>query len=308
VDVLTNSLRSLQLRTEVYGRLELSAPWGVRLDGAHRGYFHAVTRGSCVLVIGQKSWSLASGDWLFVLGGRPHVLADKAKTPARALPEIYAAKGAQCGGILRYGGNGAPTTLVSFSFGFEGTWLNAMLGSLPSVLHVKADGASGPGRRLDALIQLVAAEMEGARPGSELIATRLADALFVHALRIHVEGLPGNSGGWFRALEDTQTGVVLEAIHARPGAPWTVATMAKVAGMSRSAFAARFQQLVGEGPLSYVTRWRMHIAGEMLTASSGSIASVASAVGYESEGAFGKAFKRQVGATPGAFRRSARRR
>jgi AraC-like DNA-binding protein len=269
----------------------------------HRGYFHAVTRGSCALVIAKKQRSLASGDWIFVLGGTPHVLADKAATPARPLPQIYAKHGAQCGGVLRHGGNGAGTTLVSFSFSLKGAWLNRVLDDLPTVLHVKADGASIPTRHLDALIQLVAAEMEGQRPGHELIATRLADALFVHALRAHLEAFPATSGGWLRALEDTQTGAVMKEIHARPAEPWTVETMAKACGMSRSAFAARFQRLVGEGPLSYLTRWRMHLACEMLAGDRQSIASIASAVGYESEGAFGKAFKREVGSAPGAYRR-----
>jgi AraC-like DNA-binding protein len=302
MDVLAQSLRSLGLKTEVYGRLELTAPWGVELDGAHPGYFHAVSRGSCWLEVARQRVALAAGDWIFLLGGAPHALRDAPKTRARPLPEIYAAHGGRCGGVLRYGGDGPQTTLISFSFGFQGTWLDPVLAALPAVLHAKGDGPLAS-RSVEPLIQLVAAEMEAGRPGHEIIATRLADVLFIHALRAHAEAFPAEAGGWLRALEDPQIGAVLRAIHERPGEPWTVEGMAKVGGMSRSTFAARFQRLVGEGPLAYLTRLRMHIAARMIAERRESLTSIAGAVGYETDGAFGKAFKRHVGETPGAYRR-----
>jgi AraC-like DNA-binding protein len=307
MDVLADSLRSLQLKTEVYGRLELTAPWGIRLDGVHPGYFHAVSRGGCWLEVERTRVPLAVGDWIFILGRTPHVLRASPRTRALPLPEIYAARGAPCGGILRYGGAGAQTTLISFSFSFKGTDLNPVLAGLPAVLHVKGDGLVSH-RSVEALIQIVATEMEAGRPGHEVIATRLADALFIHALRAHAEAFPAEAGGWLRALEDTQLGIVLQHVHERPGHAWTVENMAKIAGMSRSVFAARFQRVLGEGPLTYLTRWRMHIAEQMMADGRASLASIAGAVGYETEGAFGKAFKRHVGATPGSYRRQLRAR
>jgi AraC-like DNA-binding protein len=305
MDVLADSLRSLQLKTEVYGRLELSAPWGIKIDLPHPGYFHAVSRGGCWLEIERRRIALAAGDWVFILGGTPHVLRDSPKTRPDSLPEIYQSHGGRCGGTLHYGGNGIQTTLISFSFGFKGTWLNPVLASLPRVLHVKGDGFVAP-RWVESIIQLVAAEMEAGRPAHEIVVTRLADVLFVHALRTHVEAFPVETGGWLRALEDPQLGVVLQRLHERPGHPWTVDTMAKIAGMSRSVFAARFQRIIAEAPLTYLTRWRMHTAMQLMTQSDESLAAIARAVGYETDGAFGKAFKRHVGDTPGAYRHQLR--
>jgi AraC-like DNA-binding protein len=148
--------------------------------------------------------------------------------------------------------------------------------------------------------------MEAGRPGHEIVATRLADVLFIHALRTYVQTLPAEAGGWLRALEDPQMGLVLQQLHERPGHPWTVEAMAKVASMARSTFAARFQDVLGESPLMYLTRWRMHTAMQLMAQSDESLTAVARAVGYETDGAFGKAFKRHVGKTPGDYRRQLR--
>jgi AraC-like DNA-binding protein len=305
MDVLAESLRSLQLKTEVYGRLELSAPWGIRVDLAHPGYFHAVSRGGCWLEVERKRIALAAGDWVFILGAIPHTLKDSPRTRAHPLPDIYLARGGRCGGVLRYGGDGTPTTLISFSFGFKGTWLNPILASLPRVLHMKGDRVSST-RWVESIIQLVAAEMEAGRPGYEIAATRLADVLFIHALRAHVEAFPAEKGGWLRALEEPKLGMVLQQLHERPQAPWTVEAMAKVAGMSRSMFAAHFRKIIAESPLAYLTRWRMHVAMQLMSKATGSMAAIAEAVGYKTESAFGKAFRRHVGQAPGAYRRQLR--
>ncbi|RKH21161.1 AraC family transcriptional regulator [Corallococcus praedator] len=305
MDVLTDSLRSLQLKTEVYGRLELSAPWGLKLDLGHPGFFHAVSRGSCWLEVEGRRIALAAGDWVFILGDAPHLLRDSPRTRTQPLPEIYAAQGAQCGGVLRHGGDGPQTTLISFSFGFAGTWLHRLLAGLPRVLHIKGDGV-GSTRWVASIIQLVAAEMEAGRPGHEIVATRLADVLFIHALRAHLEAFPAEKGGWLRALEDPQLGKVLQQLHERPRHPWTVESMAKLASMSRSTFAERFQKVIGESPLTYLTGWRMHTASRLMANPDQSLTAIAEAVGYETDSAFGKAFKRHVGKTPGEYRRQLR--
>ncbi|RKH38682.1 AraC family transcriptional regulator [Corallococcus sicarius] len=307
MDVLADSLRSLRLKTEVYGRLELSAPWGIKLDLGHPGFFHAISRGSCWLEVEGQRLALAAGGWVFILGGAPHAFRDTLRTRTRPLPELYAETGARCGGVLRHGGGGPQTTLLSFSFGFTGTWLNRLLAGLPRVLHIKGDGA-GATRGVEALIQFVAAEMEAGRPGHDLVATRLADVLFIHALRTHVEAFPEAKGGWLRALEDPQLGRVLQQLHDRPQHPWTVETMAKLASMSRSTFAARFQKVVGESPLTYLTHWRMHTAMQRMAEGDASLTAIAESVGYDTDSAFGKAFKRHAGKTPGEYRRQLRQR
>jgi len=307
MDVLADSLRSLRLHTEVYGRLDLTAPWGLRLDFGERasgGFFHAVARGGCWLEVERRQIALAAGDWVFLLGATPHALRDSPRTRTRPLPDVYAERGGSCGGVLRYGGDGLGTTLVSFSFAFEGSWLNPVLATLPRLLHVKADGVLST-RWVESTVQLLASEMETGRPGHEIVATRLADILFVHALRTYAAALPG-AGGWLRALEDPRLGLVLQRLHERPADPWTVETMAKVAGISRSTFAERFQHVIGEGPSAYLTRWRMHTAMQLMNDSDRALSAIAEAVGYDNESAFGKAFRRHVGQAPGAFRRRAR--
>jgi AraC-like DNA-binding protein len=302
MDVLADSLRRLQLRTEVYGRLELTAPWGIELAMGAPGFFHAVARGGCWLEVGPERRALGAGDWVFLLGGARHVLRDAPRSRVRPLPELYTEQGAQCGGVLRHGGDGTRTTLVSFSFSFDDSWLNPALQSLPRLLHVQGDGLGGT-RWVDGLVQLVAAEMEAGKPGHELVATRLADVLFVHALRTHLAEAPAEQGGWLRALEDPRLGPVLQRLHESPERRWTVESLARIAGMSRSTFAARFQRLVGDSPLSYLTRWRMQLAIQRMKGGDEPLSAIAQAVGYETESAFGKAFKRQVGQTPGSFRR-----
>jgi transcriptional regulator GlxA family with amidase domain len=172
------------------------------------------------------------------------------------------------------------------------------------VLHVEG-GAGGVVRWLESTLQLMASEMRAEEPGYELVASRLADVLLVHALRSHVRRSPCEAG-WMRAIGDAQLGVAFQRMHERPAEPWTVEELARAASMSRSAFAARFKGLLGIAPLAYLTRWRMHRATELLAAASTTVAGVAAAVGYETESAFTKVFKRHVGETPGAFRRRLR--
>lgn len=303
MDVLADVLMSLRVKTEVYGRLELSAPWGIRLALSPPGYFHFVSRGSCWLEIDGERIALSTGDWIFVLGG-PHTLRDATKSRARPLPEIYAETGAACGGVLRHGGGGVTTTLISFSFAIDGHWLHPLLARLPHVLHVRGDGAHGS-RAVDSLVRLVAAEMEAGRAGHKVVATRIADVLLIHALRTHGERL-ADDGGWLRALEDPRIGVVLQRVHERPAHAWTVATMAKLASMSRSSFAARFSSLTGESPLAYLTRWRIHRAMQAIRESDRALSAIAEFVGYRDASAFGKAFKRESGLSPAAYRRSAK--
>jgi AraC-like DNA-binding protein len=168
-------------------------------------------------------------------------------------------------------------------------------------VHVRGEAG-----RLDPVLQLLASEVGAAQPGSRTVISRLADVMLVMALRAHLRGLSGDckTGGWLRAVADPQIGAVLAAIHGKPEADWTVESLARSAAMSRSAFAARFAELVGEPPLHYVTRWRMQKAAHALRTSDARLAEIAPTVGYETEAAFSKAFKRVYRQSPGAFRRA----
>lgn len=302
MDVLADVLRNVRLRSRVHGRMELTAPWGMSVTFQPDPLFYVITRGSCVLEIDRKRLSLSGGDFVFIPGGRPFTLRDSIRTRAVPAEQIYAARGGKCGGVLHHGGGGAPTTLVAGRYIFECVTRSPIVGSLPALLHVKGDGGSATGW-LASTMQFVAAELEAEQPGFETVASRLGDVLFVQALRAHLATLPEEQGGWLRALVDPGIGPVLQRVHEAPEKPWTLEGLARAAGMSRSVFAARFKSVVGEAPLKYLTRWRMHRASELVAAGGATVGAIARAVGYETESAFGKAFRRYVGETPGAFRR-----
>lgn len=304
MDVLTEVIRAARIRSVLYGRLELTAPWGMRVEGPRQLVFYAVARGGGVLDVRGRSFTVGVGDLVFVREGVPHTMKDHPRSRAATVAEVYAQRGGRCGGLVRYGGEGAATTILSGGFTFETKELNPVLELLPDVFHVVAED-DGLVRWLDSTLRLMACEMQVEEPGYELIATRLADVLFVHALRHRVKK-DTCEAGWLRAVGDPQLGPMLQRLHARPEAPWTVETLAREAAMSRSAFAQRFKQVVGQAPLAYLTRWRMYRAVELLGGSTRSVAEVAHAVGYETESAFAKVFKRHLGTTPAAHRRRAR--
>ncbi|MDR3750114.1 MAG: AraC family transcriptional regulator, partial [Terracidiphilus sp.] len=175
---------------------------------------------------------------------------------------------------------------------------------LPSFILLKADQART--LALHNTVQALASEMAEQAPGSEVVATRLAEVLFIQILRAHIasrpeRNRPEHNKGWLRAVFDPQIGTALRAIHDRVNTPWTVESLSEAAGMSRSAFAARFKELLGQTPLEYVTEWRMQKAMQLLEQRDKKLIDVARSVGYESDAAFSKAFKRVVGANPGEY-------
>ena len=182
---------------------------------------------------------------------------------------------------------------------------SVLLETLPPVLHVAAGDAS-MGPQLSIAVQLILAESAAPGPGSTLLSARLAEILLVHALRVHAASGDGHQRG-LCALADPAIGAALRLMHARPAEPWTVDSLARAVGMSRSAFAARFTELVGESPLQYLTRWRMTQAAELLREHEESVPAIAERVGYRNPAAFMKAFTRVQGVGPGAYRRAHRR-
>ncbi len=314
MDVLTDVLDSVRMRSNVFGRMELTAPWGIRFDFGERAHpsFYVVSRGSCWLELDgiADPIPLAAGDFVLLPKGRPSVLRDRPESPAIPLEELLAdcaARRVEPGGMsgsslaLRHGGGGAPTSLVSGCFSFEEGGTTPLIDALPPLIHVKGDEGS-PVRWLESTLQFLAAEAASPVPGAETIRNRLADILFVQAIRAHLASTGAGSAGWLKALGDEQIGAALRSIHERPAHPWTVDSLAEGVAMSRSAFADRFRQLVGVPPHGYVTRWRMHRASGLLRRGDTTIAAIARAVGYETESSFGKVFKRYTGIAPGEFR------
>ena len=308
MDPLDEVFSAMRVERALYARLEARAPWGLstrRGDGTAR--FGLMLRGGCWLTLDddavrQPAVALAAGDCFVLPHGAPYSLRDE---PGSATVNCVDVVRQNIGGAVTLGGTGAASTIVSGWFQFDADGARPLLEVLPALLHLRMDQQRN--QLLQGALQLLA--METAQPGlgSGLIASRLADIIFVQAVRAHIETLDGQAdAGWLAALADRRLGAALQVLHKDIASSWTVETLAAAAGMSRSAFALRFKAKVGQAPLDYLTRWRMFRAGQLLRHTDTPLVAVAGSVGYESEAAFNKAFKRSTGAAPGAYRRSAR--
>jgi AraC-like DNA-binding protein len=300
-DVLTGVLGTLRLEGRVYCRTEFSAPWSVEFPPGDFAHFHAVERGGGWFRLKgeRRAHAIAAGDLVVVAHGQGHVLCDDPRTKPLPL-ERLAETAAPDARVLRHGGRGAETHMTCGSFRFADRGRNPILRLLPPVIRVRArDGSAGGW--LEPTLALLAHEARHARQGSGTILTRLTDVIFVQAVRSWVEEQPAGGAGWLGALRDPQVGAALGLIHREPERAWTVAGLAAEVGMSRSPFAAKFTELVGEPPLAYVTAWRMQVAAGLLRDGL-PVAEVAARVAYESEAAFSRAFKRWRGASPSAYR------
>ena len=306
MDVLTDVLETLRARGACYARLEANAPFGVALPSGPNAAFHLVLEGNCVLQVeGQSDLELSGGDLVAIPHGLAHTLVDHAATPTRRLVDLMG-KGRKPGpASLQIGGRGARTTLVCGKIEFEDPVGHPLLAALPRVIMLRG-GSNALVEWLDPTLRFIASEAGSTRPGAQTVVSRLADVLFIQIVRGHLASVDPEASGWLGALGDPQIGAALGRIHENPGSAWTVQSLAASAGMSRSAFATRFNRLVGEPPLHYLTRWRMQKAQRLLRDGRASLADVAASIGYDSEAAFSKAFKRAVGAAPGTYRRRAR--
>ncbi len=303
MDVLTDVLDTVRVVAACYGRLEASSPWGIRVGASEDAKFHVVLSGHARLLVdgADEAIELREGDIVALPHGHAHSLLDELSVTAQPLEELLVCR-ARGEGSIKIGGGGEPATVVSGRFRFEDRRNNPLLSVLPPVITLRGEMGKSV-RWLEPTLKFIACEAASGRPGSQTVIARLADVLFIQIVRGHLASLPANGSGWLSALADSQIGAALGHIHQNPEQDWTVQSLASKVAMSRSAFASRFMRLVGEPPLSYVTRWRMQKAAGMLRVGKQTLAEVAAQVGYDSEAAFSKAFKRAVGSAPGAYRR-----
>lgn len=302
MDALTEVLKAVQLNSTVHCRSEFSAPWGVQIDRTDYASFHVITRGSCWLEIeGCTPIPLAGGDLIVLSTGATHILRDALDSPIVPLADLLANRPCQGQLALSYGGGGIPATILCGRASFAERESNPLLAALPPLIHIKGEAGRAV-EWLDTTLQFIACESHLKRPGAEMMITYLSSILFIQAVRAYIASLPEAEGGWLGALIDSQIGVALGLIHQHPQEAWTVELLAKRVNMSRSAFAARFKALVGEAPLQYVSHWRMHKAIQLLRSTDKTLKEIAEFVGYESEAAFSRAFKRQIGQPPGEYR------
>ncbi len=322
MDPITDLFQTMQVVGVVHARLEASAPWGLKRDADvaeenakdrqldesvsspfHFAHFGMVSRGNCWLSVEgiPDPIPLAGGDCFLLAPGSPYSLRDNPRTRVRSFCEVAPRDGSQ---VISYGGGGARTTIISGWFRFCAPSVKPLTRLLPPLILVKADQAQS--LALHTTLNMLAAETAGSAPGSELVANRLADMLFIHSIRAHI-GSQSDAckSGLLRAIFDRQIGVALKSMHEKVEHPWTVESLAAACGMSRSAFAVRFKDLVGETPLEYLTGWRMQKATGLLQRGDKKLFDVAKSVGYDSDAAFSKAFKRVFGVAPREYRRNA---
>ena len=306
-DPLGEALHFLRMNGAFYCRSELTAPWGLTLPPMS-GYvwFHVVTSGHVWLEAGDADARLLGpGDLALVPHGEGHVLRSAPGAPAPGILELERELVSERYEILRHGEGGDPTTLVCGAVRFDHPSAHNLVAILPQLIHVEHTGST-ESDWLQGTLRLMAAEARELRPGGEAVITRLGDILVIQAIRSWIDTDPAARTGWLGALQDRQIGHAITLIHRDPARAWTLASLAGEVAMSRSAFAARFTELVGEPPMGYVARWRMHLARDALTEQGSTVAELASRLGYRSEAAFARAFKRVIGTPPGAVRRAPR--
>ena len=306
-DPLGAALHQLRMSGAFYCRSELSAPWGIDLPPVESSLmFHVVTTGRARLEVpGEPAVVLEPGGFALVPHGQGHVLRGSPGAAAAPLFDLPRVELTDSYELLRHGGGGEETTMVCGAIHFDHPAAGQLLGALPHLIHVDAWGST-EGDWLMNTLRFMATEARSTRPGGAAILTRLCDVLVILAIRAWLDQDPSARRGWLGALRDESLGRALTAVHLDPSYPWTVATLAERAHMSRSAFSARFTEVLGEPPMGYVTRWRMTVAQDLLAQDSLPVAQVAHRMGYQSEASFARAFKRATGVTPGAVRRGAR--
>jgi AraC-like DNA-binding protein len=305
-DPLGEALHSLRMSGTFYCRSELTEPWGVTLPAmAGCVWFHVVTSGHCLLEVGDaEHLLLRPGELALVPHGRGHrarseagvAVPDVLDLPHDYVSDRYA--------VLHHGGGGAPSTVICGAVRFDHPAARDLLELLPALIHVDASD-SPQSDWMHATLRLIAAEATSLRPGGETITTRLSDVLVIQAIRSWIDNDPAARSGWLGALKDPQIGRAISLIHRQPARAWTVAALAGEVVMSRSAFAARFTELVGQPAMSYLTRWRMHLADDWLRRNDTTVGTVAAHLGYQSEAAFSRAFKRINGIPPGTAQKRA---
>ncbi len=311
MDVLSNVLKVTNLATHALGSREFIAPWGIRIEARAGAAVHIVKRGSCWLKRGNdEPIRLNSGDVVLIATGEAHALSSDREM--RYLESHQDALTRSQGTIVppRTGVADVtiePTVLQCASYQLSQEAAHPLLSLLPPVVRLPADQQQSDGE-LEMLLRLINHENAKREAGSELVVPRLIDALFVYILRAWLRQQPEGTGGWLGALRDPQIRKALSFIHDAPQAPWTVESLARSVAMSRAAFAKRFTDLVGEPPLAYVTRWRMDLAAKLLRESMEPVSRIAGRVGYISETAFAKAFRRRRNVAPGQYRYGRKRR
>lgn len=330
-DTLSDLLRAVRFRGALFYYIDGASPWVAEappardiipaiLPGAeHMIEFHGIVKGSCwAAITGESPLRLEEGDVVLFPQGDPHVMSSAPGLRAPAvdksfyfsprppqLPYALSVTGAEITTARLDGGGKDRATIACGFLGLDARPFNPLLAALPRVLRVTGS-TLGPDSWVTTFLRQVVTESNQRRPGGEAVLERMSEMLFVEVLRRHVDSLPPEQTGWLAGMRDPAVGRALALLHGRPAEPWTLERLAEEAGLSRSSLHERFVHFIGTPPMQYLTRWRMQVASGLLRDTAAKLVEVSLAVGYESEAAFSRAFKREVGVAPGAWRRDRR--
>jgi len=299
MDVLSDILSKVKLTSAVYFKSDFSEPWGMDIPQGPFAQFHIVTKGQCVLTTKTESIQLFAGDIVVFPFGASHLLANKEDSKLINGKEVV--KSILSGKSL-FAGEKLSTTLVCGHFDFDKNVDHPFIKELPSIIHITNDDLQ-QFSWLKNIADLVIEEAGKDKSGSNIIVNKLGEILFIHTLRALIEKNKSTSG-FIAAIQDERISRALKAIHFSLEKPWKLEELAEVAGMSRTSFLVRFKNLVGVTPFNYITQLRMLQAKELLENSSLSVGEISEKVGYQSEAAFNRVFKKRVWMTPLKFRQS----
>ena len=318
MDVLSEVLKVVKLQGAMFYNGEFSSPWSLcspasRLvapylapDAGHVIIYHLLTEGhaSARLLDGEHI-VLKAGDLVIFPHGDPHIIENGPPTKTVDIAQELARIVAQGLKLSRIGGGGEITRFICGFMACDPQLSQVFLSGLPPVFKVRIrDDASG--RWLENSIRFSVNATDSSVAGGEAVLAKLSEVLFVETLRAYIAHLPPEKTGWLAGARDVEVGKTLALMHRNPAHPWTIASLAKEAGVSRSVLAERFRFYLDESPMAYLTRWRLQLGAQMLASTNHSVAQIAPEVGYESEAAFNRAFKRQFKVPPARFRSQSR--
>jgi len=320
MDVLSEILKVVKLQGAFFYNGEFSVPWSIRATSAHALVqhfapgaehviiYHLLTDGRAVIRLDNgERVALNAGDIVMIPHGDPHILENGPPTRTVDNSSQMAEVLAQGLKLWRFGGGGEITRFVCGYMACEPQLSKHFLSTLPRIFKVTIRNDTS-GRWLENSIRFSVDEACAPRAGGEAMRAKLSEVLFIETLRAYIAQLPKEQTGWLGGARDLEVGKTLALMHRKPAHPWTLAALAKAAGTSRSVLAERFRHYLSETPIAYLTRWRLQLGAQMLSSSSNSVAQIAEEVGYESEAAFNRAFKRQFEIPPARFRAQSRSR
>ncbi|MCC6947787.1 MAG: AraC family transcriptional regulator [Bradyrhizobiaceae bacterium] len=315
MDALSEALNSVRMTGAIFFNAVCTAPWGFAVPAlesvAHRlspgterlVSYHLVTEGAGVVRFeNEAAVPIAAGDIVIIPHGDPHLVTNG--SPSR-LVNSGESLGQYLAGTLStmyVGGGGEVTHFVCGYFGCDRHADRLFLAGLPTMIKMNVRGDAA-GAWLETSIRHLVADAESGRPGQSVLLSKMAEALFIETLRRYMEQLPPEQTGWLAGARDPVVGAALTLLHRTPCRHWTIADLAAEAGTSRSVLAERFQHFLGESPMTYLSRWRMQLAAKLLHGERRTVLQVAMDVGYESEAAFNRAFKREFGLPPAQYRK-----